>query len=314
MSINYCPYCNSAQSFLMGNIYCSHQNISIEKLENGVMFINSRRLEETDTHISRLSIRCISRGEQYYKVGSNEHKVTAENYLVINQGQYYKTSFEDSGNMEMMLMAFKPGFAEEVLYSVMTAEDKLLDDPYKTTNQPIRFFEKTYESDIYISNTFKWLRKLMHEDLEWKNTLDMDSVYSGMLTRLLQIHQGLYSEINKINSVKLSTRRELYKRLYIGKEFLDNNLNRKIRIDEVSRIASMSPHHFKRTFKKLFGNTPHDYHVKKRLEYSKRLIEAGGINVSEMCHLVGFENSSSFIRLFRAHFGVTPGNLGRRNS
>jgi AraC family transcriptional regulator len=309
MSINYCPYCNSAQSLLMGNIYCSHQNESVEKLENGVMLINSKKLEETDDHISRLSIRCITGGKQYYKVGSNEHRVTPENYLVINKGQHYKTSFEGSGNKEMMLMAFKPGFAEEILYSVMTDEDKLLDDPFKTVNQPIYFFEKTYESDSYISTTFNWLRRLMNEDMGWKKTVDLDSVYSGTLIRLLQIHRGLYSEINKINSVKFSTRKELYRRLHIGKEFLDANLDRKISVEEVSRISSLSPHHFKRTFKKLFGDTPHNYHVKKRLEYSRHLIEAGRLNVSEICQQVGFEDPSSFIRLFKNNYGCTPGNL-----
>src|SRR5690242_3515692 len=109
MSLNYCPYCNSAQSLLMGNIYCSHQSESMDKLDNGVMFINSKKLEETKIHVSRLTIRCISGGEQYYKVGSNEHKVTPENYLVINHGQHYKTSFDGSGDKEMMLMAFNPG-------------------------------------------------------------------------------------------------------------------------------------------------------------------------------------------------------------
>jgi len=263
--MKYCPYCNSAQSLLMGNIYCSHQGESMESLDNGVMFINSSKLEETDDHISRLSIRCISGGEQYYKVGSHEYRVTPENYLVMNRGQHYKTSFEGSGNTEMMLMAFRPGFAEAILYSVMTAEDTLLDDPFNTADQPIYFFEKTYESDPQISKTFHWLRRLMNEDLGWKKNVDLDSVYSETLIRLLNIHRGLYSEINKINSVKFSTRKELYKRLHIGKEFLDSNLDRKISVEEVSRIASLSPHHFKRTedsssfirlFKNNFGSTP----------------------------------------------------------
>ncbi|HUQ66346.1 MAG TPA: AraC family transcriptional regulator [Flavitalea sp.] len=295
----------------MGNIYCSHQNVSAEKLDNGIMFMNSRKLEETATHISRLSIRCMFGGDQYFKVGSNEHRVTPENYLVINHGQQYKTSYEGSGNNEMMLIAFRPGFAEEILYSAMTNEDKLLDDPFRTADQPISFFEKTYEFDPYIKNTFESLRRLMKEDLGWKKTVDLDSVYSGVLIRLLQIHRGLYAEINKINSIKLSTRKELYKRLTIGKEYLDNNLHRNISVEEVSRIASLSPHHFKRTFKKLFGHAPHQYHVKKRLEYSRKLIAVGGLNVSEICHLTGFEDASSFIRLFRNNYGCTPGNLSR---
>src|SRR5687768_546079 len=120
-----------------------------------------------------------------------------------------------------------------------------------------------------------------------------------------------YCPYCKIDCVKLSTRKELYRRLTIGKEFLDNNLHRKISIEEVSRIASLSPHHFKRSFKNLFGDSPHNYHVKKRLEYSRQLIEVGGSSVSEICQLVGFEDSSSFIRLFKINYGCTPGNLSR---
>jgi AraC-like DNA-binding protein len=286
----------------------------MEQLDNGVMFINSRKLEETDVHISRLSIRCMSGGDQYYKVGSSEHRVTPENYLVINHGQQYKTSYEGNGNQEMMLIAFKPGFAEEILYSVMTDEDKLLDDPFRPLHQPIYFFEKTYDSDLYIKNTFNWFRSLMSEDIGWKKTIDLESVYSGILMRLLQIHRGVHAEMKKINSVKFSTKKELYKRLTIGKEFLDNNLHRKVSVEEVSRIASLSPHHFKRTFKELFGHAPHHYHVKKRLEYSRQLIEGGGLTVSEICQMVGFEDASSFIRLFRNRYGCTPGNFRLGNS
>src|SRR5436189_2904021 len=110
MNISYCPYCNNVQSLLMGNIYCSHQKKKIEKLDNGIMFLKSNKLEETNDHVSRLSIRCVTGGKQYYKVGNHEHTVTPENYLVINQGQHYRTSFESSRDQEMMLMAFKPGY------------------------------------------------------------------------------------------------------------------------------------------------------------------------------------------------------------
>lgn len=286
----------------------------MEQLDNGVMFINSRKLEETDVHTSRLSIRCMTGGDQYYKVGSNEHRVTPENYLVINHGQQYKTAYDGPGDKEMMLVAFRPGFAEEILYAAMTDEEKLLDDPFKPVDQSIFFFEKTYEMDSMIRNRFTWFRNLMKEDLGWKKTVDLDAVYSEILLRLLDAHRGVSIEMNKIDSIKFSTRQELYKRLTIGKEFLDSNLHRKISLEEVSRVASISPHHFKRMFRLVFRYSPHDYHVKKRLEYSRRLIEGGGLNVNEICQRVGFEDASSFIRLFRRNYGCTPGNLSRANS
>lgn len=314
MSLRFCPYCNSAKSLLIGNIYCSQQHDNMEILDNGVMFINNRKIEETDLHISRLSVRCMTGANQYYKVGSNDHIVNQENYLLINRGQQYKTSYEGDGNQEMMVIAFRPGFAEEILYSVITGEDKLLDDPFSTAEQPIHFFEQTYDMDPYITHTFKWFRQLMNEDIGWKKTADLDSVYADLLVRLLQVHRGLYADINKIDSVKLSTRKELFKRLHVGKELFDNTLHRKVSVEEVSRMASLSPHHFKRNFKKLFGLAPHEYHVKKRLAYARKLIEGGGLGVGEICHQVGFEDPSSFIRLFRNHYGCTPGNLSRGKS
>src|SRR6187397_2286313 len=89
-----CPYCNSAQSLLLGNVYCSHQGKPMEQLETGTLFIKSKRLEETSDHVSRLSIRCILNGEQHYKVNMHDHRITPDTYLVVNQGQHYKTSFQ----------------------------------------------------------------------------------------------------------------------------------------------------------------------------------------------------------------------------
>lgn len=307
MSETYCPYCNSAQSLLLGNVYCSHQGKNMEMLETGTLFIKSKKLEETKDHVSRLSIRCMLKGEQHYKVGNHEHKVTPENYLVVNQGQHYRTSFEGNEEQEMILVAFKPGFAEELLHSMITPDDLLLDDPFKEHEQQIYFFEQTYHMDPVIGSLFKWVRSQIDEEIAWRKSIDLDSVYSTLLSRLLQVHRNLYSEINKIGSTKYSTRVELYRRLCIAKDFMDAHLERKVKVDEVSNVACLSPHHFKRTFKKLFGKTPHSYHVQKRLEYSCQLIQQAQLSVSEICQKVGFEDTSSFIRLFRLHYGCTPG-------
>jgi AraC family transcriptional regulator len=307
-----CPYCNSAQSLLMGNVYCSHQPGKMEQLNTGTLFIKSKKLEETTSHISRLSIRCMLNGNQYYKVGNHEHLVTPENFLVINQGQNYKTSFESTEEQEMILVGFKPGFAEELLYSLRTSSDKLLDEPFNNHNQSVYFFENTYHADPVISKSFRQLRNFLKETIEWRKTIDLDSIYTTMLSRLLVIHRNLSLQINKLDSIKYSTRVELYRRLMIAKDYLDSNLNRKVNIDEVARIAYLSPFHLKRSFKKLFKITPHNYHVHKRLEFSCKLISQNKLTVNEICHRVGFDSPTSFIRLFQSQYGCTPGRLARQ--
>jgi AraC-like DNA-binding protein len=127
-----------------------------------------------------------------------------------------------------------------------------------------------------------------------------------MLTRLLVVHKNLQQEINKLKTVKMSTRAELYKRLCVAKDYMDAHPDRRIGIDEVASVAFLSPHHFKRVFKELFGITPHKYHVSKRLEHSRRLLLDDSAKVEDVCRNTGFESSSSFIRLFREHYGCTP--------
>jgi len=307
MTTKLCPYCNSAKSVLMGNVYCSHSTDDMPKLDNGSLMIRSDKLEETADHISRLTIRLSLNGKQYYKVGSHDHVINSKSFLIINQGQHYRTSFNGTKDQEMILVAFKPSFVSDVLQSVVKAEDKLLDDPFKFAEQPLSFFEKSYEMDTEIQATFIQLRKLMdEEDLGWKKEFDLQSIYSSLLLRLLYVHKSLKVDIDKLNSAKLSTRTELYRRLTIARDYMDAHPEKRISIDEVAQVAFLSAHHFKRAFKELFNTTPHQYHIEKRLEYSRELLAERSNKIEDVCRKVGFENSSSFIRLFREHYGFTP--------
>ncbi|HTA82835.1 MAG TPA: AraC family transcriptional regulator [Bacteroidia bacterium] len=307
MTTKLCPYCNSAKSVLMGNVYCSHSSDDMPKLDNGSLMIKADELEETADHVSRLTIRLSLNGDQYYKVGSNDHVIDPKSYLVINQGQHYRTAFEGTKDQEMILAAFKPSFVSNILKSIVTTEDRLLDDPFKATEQPISFFEKSYEMDPEILNMFLQLRKLMdEEDLGWKKEFDLQSIYSSLLIRLLFVHKNLKQDIDKLKSAKLSTRTELYRRLTIARDYMDAHPEKRISIEDVATVAFLSPHHFKRAFKELFNITPHQYHIEKRLSYSRELLADQSSKVEDVCRKVGFENSSSFIRLFREHYGCTP--------
>lgn len=299
---------------LMGNVYCSHSADDMVKLDSGSMMIRANGLEETAEHISRLTIRLSLNGEQHYKVGNNDHIINPNSYLVINQGQRYITSFKDTKDQEMMLVAFKPTFVSEVLKSVVTPEDKLLDDPFKSAGQPVAFFEKSYEMDPEIQNAFATLRELMNErDLGIRKEYDLQGIYSSLLMRLLCVHKNIKQDIDRLKSAKLSTRTELYRRLVIAKDYMDAHPEKRISIEEVATVAFLSPHHFKRAFKELFNIAPHQYHVGKRLEHSRKLLTEKSRKIDDICRMVGFENASSFIRLFREHYGYTPRALVQNN-
>lgn len=301
-----CPYCNSAQSLLLGHVYCSRQNTPMQQLDTGTLFIKTRKLEETADHESRLSIRLMLNGQQHYRVGNHDHTVTPDNYLLVNQGQHYRTAFSGETEQEMILVAFRPGFAEHLLHNLITPQDKLLDDPFFEPSQPVQFFEKTYDADPVVCALFARLHNLIDEDLATRKEADLDGVYTALLMRMLEVHRNLRGEINKLGSVKAATRAELFRRLSIAKDFMDAHLDRRIHLEEVAKVACLSPHHFKRTFKLLYGLPPHQYHIHKRLEFCRRQLGLRAAPVSEIGRQAGFEDTSSFIRLFRERYACTP--------
>ena len=304
---SYCPYCHSVKSILVGNVYCSKHGMGMEKLNTGTLLIKTSKLEETDWHVSRLSIRCMLNGEQHYKVGTKDCNVTKDNFLLINQGQSYKTSFEGSSEQEMFMVGFKPGFAEGIFQSLTHTEEWLLDHPTDVADMPLHFFEKTYDRDDNISDIFSTLRKVINEEnADASKTLDLDHLYTQLIERLIQIQYGIYGDIRTKGQVKVSTGIELYKRLHIAKDYMDAHYATDITLEDIARISYLSVSHFKRLFKEYFLITPHQYIIQKRLNKAKELLTETEMPVRNICSSIGFENTSSFIRLFRTSYDRTP--------
>ncbi|HTE31732.1 MAG TPA: helix-turn-helix domain-containing protein, partial [Chryseolinea sp.] len=61
-----------------------------------------------------------------------------------------------------------------------------------------------------------------------------------------------------------------------------------------------------RRFKKATGDTPLVYLQKLRVENAKRLLEATGNTFNEITWKVGYEDVSSFHRLFKSETGLSP--------
>ncbi len=274
----------------------------------GFMTTRSKVLEETTEHLSRLSIRCTTSGEQHYKVGGNDHLVTKNNYLLINRGQNYKTSFESDIDQEMELVAFQPGFAEDLYYSLNKSSGALLDDPFNTWNQQVTFFEHTYDMDPIIKTIFDRLRNITLLDDVIKKEMDIESIYTALLTRMFETQHNIRTELAKLPSAKLSTRKELFRRLNIARDYMEAHIDNKLTLEDISRISCLSLHHFRREFRSLFGCSPHAFLLAKRVDRARNLLNNPHINVIDVALACGFENASSFIRIFKQYTGHTPGS------
>jgi transcriptional regulator GlxA family with amidase domain len=77
----------------------------------------------------------------------------------------------------------------------------------------------------------------------------------------------------------------------------------------LAALASMSPFHFIRCFKRVVGTTPHAYVRTARLRAAGRLLCDPALPIASVAFEVGFQDLSVFNHAFRQTFGMTPRQL-----
>jgi AraC family transcriptional regulator len=94
-------------------------------------------------------------------------------------------------------------------------------------------------------------------------------------------------------------------------EFIEGHLNEDIALQELASMVELSRYHFARAFKQSFGVPPHRYHMGRRMERAKTLLEERTRSVTQVGLMLGFAETSSFTTSFRRTVGVTPSDFRR---
>ena len=77
-------------------------------------------------------------------------------------------------------------------------------------------------------------------------------------------------------------------------------------LDEISTGIGLSKYHFVRQFRTLFGETPHQFRIRCRMEQAKQLIVIGQQSITEICIEVGYSSLGSFSAHFSRRYGESP--------
>jgi AraC-like DNA-binding protein len=104
----------------------------------------------------------------------------------------------------------------------------------------------------------------------------------------------------------------VYLHLRRAKDLIDRDYARELDVPALARQSHASEAHFSRGFKKAFGETPHQYLLRRRIERAKELFRGTGLSVTEVSLEVGFRSLGSFSSAFRELVGESPSDYARR--
>lgn len=94
--------------------------------------------------------------------------------------------------------------------------------------------------------------------------------------------------------------------IFQAKQYIEENYNKDISLDDVSRIVDISPYYFSKLFKEETGENFIDYLTNLRIEKAKDLLMHSGMNIKNICVDTGYSDPNYFSRIFKKQVGVTP--------
>ncbi|TMB58340.1 MAG: helix-turn-helix transcriptional regulator [Chloroflexi bacterium] len=99
---------------------------------------------------------------------------------------------------------------------------------------------------------------------------------------------------------------ESNRRLLRARDAMDRAYAEPLDVRAVAAVAHVSEAHFIRSFRAVFGETPHRYLQRRRVERSMFLLRETDRSVTDICLDVGFSSLGTFSRTFREIVGETP--------
>ena len=99
---------------------------------------------------------------------------------------------------------------------------------------------------------------------------------------------------------------ESNRRLLRARDAMDRTYAEPLDVPALARIACVSEAHFIRTFRATFGETPHRYLQRRRVERAMFLLRETDDSITEICFDVGFSSLGTFSRTFREIVGESP--------
>lgn len=97
-----------------------------------------------------------------------------------------------------------------------------------------------------------------------------------------------------------------------ARDLMDRAYAEPLDIPALAAVAHVSATHFIRSFRAVFGETPHRYLQRRRVERAMFLLRTGDRPVTEICLDVGFTSLGTFSRTFTAIVGESPSAYRRR--
>lgn len=255
------------------------------------------------------SIKYVSGGHECYTINSTKFKVDSGEYILANNFSNGSVEIDSRVPVTGLCIDLSPDLLNDVMCSILYPNTTNPDLSTKSFFDSDEFFESKFKSNN--TNLGTVLTKLDHllSKNPYENHLFDNSFYFHIAEQLVKDYTPIVKQLRSINTVKTQTRKELFRKLRAGHDFLENNFTNEIHVSEIATNCGLSEYYFYRLFKTVYGVSPMQFVIQKRLNYAKSLLQKHRCTVSDAALLCGFPDIHSFSKAFKKEYFVAPSRI-----
>jgi AraC family transcriptional regulator len=232
--------------------------------------------------------------------------IEAGNFMIASKQPDVKAYFPTNRQVKSICVDIVPDIISDAFTILTARNDCKLDNYMCGYFEHPNFFESVNSLKKAPAISAKLKRLLESIQVGSQDTL-LDREWFLDLAEKLILHQhGNYLSLNGIYSVKLQTKKQILRRLSIGKEYMDDCFLFINSVAEVANKCYLSEFHFFRSFKQAYGITPYKYLLRKRLEYAMSLFRQEDFTSETVALSCNFADTCTFSKAFKREFGITP--------
>ena len=254
-----------------------------------------------------LSLFSTSKGQSFVTVEGKRTLISDDYFYITNASQRYTLEIGKHEPSEIFNIHFGEKWAEEILLSIHSKTESLLDDPDQSSGVPVLFYNKLFYKDKRIQSLQKEL--LLTKD---EGDLRQNELLFSLMIHLLDHQKLLVRHSLTIPVIKVATREEILKRLFLSTDYICSFYDQSLSLEELAKISCLSKFHFLRLFRHVFGKTPHQFITDIRIDKAMKLLSNPQTEIKQVAKQVGFQNASTFSRLFYNRLKIYPSQF--RNS
>jgi len=279
--------------------------------ENNTIYYSEFKQIFSDNTFLNIGIKYVAEGTEYYKVGGTEHKVKEKHFLVSNKIPKVP-GFVDSKNLvKGICIDINPKLIHDTIRVLNIREEFDIDDIISPESKTPYFFDHISIAKTSLLN--KKLGQLENHLLahEFELPFVNEEWFMEIAENLVCEQNPKWQALNRLKYLKHSTKKEVIRRLLIGKEYMDTCFMDSPKIKTIAEFASLSEFHFFRSFKDAFGLSPHQYILEKKLQYSLELLTVKKLQIAEVITILKFTDVHAFSNSFKKRFGIAPSRIGK---